>query len=113
MKYLLTIYNTDEFVTRMETDLKDEFERAHQELQRELTASGELVDTQELSVTDARVVRTDAHGVHVTDGPFTESKEFVGGYYLVDVSGIDRAVELAARFVEARFAPVEVRALGA
>lgn len=113
MKYLLTIYNTDEFVTRMDADLKDEFEQAHQEVQRELIANGELVETNELSVTNARVVRTDAAGVHVTDGPFTESKEFVGGYYLVDVASIDRAVELASRFVEARFAPVEVRALGA
>ncbi|MFJ8896519.1 YciI family protein [Leifsonia sp. NPDC102414] len=114
MKYLLTIYNTDEFVTRMETDLKDEFEAAHQDLQRELTASGELVDTAELSVTDARVVRTDSSGSRdVTDGPFTESKEFVGGYYLVDVASIERAVDLASRFVEARFAPVEVRRIGA
>lgn len=64
-------------------------------------------------MTDARVVRTDSGGRRdVTDGPFTESKEFVGGYYLVDVASIDRAVELAARFVEARFAPVEVRRLG-
>ena len=49
--------------------------------------------------------------VHTTDGPFIEAKEWVGGFYLVDCASIDRAVEIAGRFVEARYSPVEVRQL--
>jgi hypothetical protein len=46
----------------------------------------------------------------VTDGPFTESKEVLAGYYLLDCT-LERATELAARLPEARYSPVEVRAL--
>jgi hypothetical protein len=49
--------------------------------------------------------------VLAVDGPFCESKEWVGGYYVVDVTDIERAIEIAGRFVEARFSPVEVRRL--
>ena len=47
----------------------------------------------------------------VTDGPFTESKEMVGGFYIVEVESIDRAVEIAGRLEETKFSPVEIRAL--
>lgn len=47
----------------------------------------------------------------VTDGPFTESKEMVGGFYIIDVESIDRAVEIAGRLEETTFSQVEVRAL--
>jgi hypothetical protein len=45
----------------------------------------------------------------VTDGPFAESKEAIGGYGLVRVSGRDEAIDLALRFPHARWGPVEVR----
>jgi hypothetical protein len=81
-------------------------------VQRDLTASGELVDTQVLSNDDAKVVRTDRGRPLVTDGPFVETKEWVGGFYVLECETIDRAVEIAGRFVEARYSPVEVRRLG-
>jgi hypothetical protein len=80
-------------------------------MSEELTASGELVDSNELGVPGARVVRTGGGVTRVTDGPFTEGKEIVGGYYLVDCASIDRAIEIASRFVEARYTPIEVRPL--
>jgi hypothetical protein len=45
----------------------------------------------------------------VTDGPFSEAKEQFVGYFLVDCETPERAVEIASRFPDARFAPVEVR----
>jgi hypothetical protein len=45
----------------------------------------------------------------VTDGPFAESKEAIGGYGLVRVAGRGEAIELAKRFPHARWGPVEVR----
>lgn len=92
-------------------DASEAFRAAHGELVHELSASGELVDTHELLVDGARIVRT-GDGVSITDGPYAGSTEWVSGYYLVDVVDEARALRIAARFVEARFATVEVRRLG-
>ena len=69
------------------------------ELTQELIDSGELVDAQGLAGPDqAKIVVSDGAGLPViTDGPFPEAKEFLAGYRLVDVTGLDRAIEIAAR----------------
>jgi hypothetical protein len=112
MQVQITIFNTDEAVRAIEGDAKQEFEQAHQAVQRELTASGELVDTNVFSDVDARVVRLDGDRLAVTDGRYTEAGVWAGGYYRVECASLDRAVEIAGRFVEARWAPIEVRRLG-
>jgi hypothetical protein len=115
MRYEILIYNNAECEAAITGGLKEEFEKAHGTIIGELQASGELIETNELSTEDAVVVRTDArapHRPHTTDGPFIESKEWVGGFYLVDVESRERAVEIAGRFVESRFSPVEVRRVG-
>jgi hypothetical protein len=57
-------------------------------------------------------VRTSGHGRRVvTDGPFAETKEQLGGYYLIDVETLDEALEIAARCPGARHGAVEVRPL--
>lgn len=68
-------------------------------LNRELTASGELVDVTILTPPDAaHVVRVDAAGDRVvTDGPFQEFKEWVAGYQIVDVETEARAIEIAGK----------------
>jgi len=65
----------------------------------ELTASGELVGAEGLSGPEAaKIVTHDGVGAPVvTDGPFPESKEFLAGYWLVDVESEERAIEIAAR----------------
>lgn len=70
-----------------------------EDLNRELAASGELVDAQGLAFPDqAKIVsaRPNAAPV-VTDGPFPESKEFLAGYWIVDVENEARAVAIAAK----------------
>jgi hypothetical protein len=68
-------------------------------LNRDLTASGELAGAEGLAGPgEARVVRaTDKGTPAVTDGPFPESKEFLGGYWIVDCVSAERAYEIAAR----------------
>jgi hypothetical protein len=110
MKHLITIYNNDTATAAIEGVDAEEFRRVHDDVQAELSASGELIDSNELGVDDARVVRVTDGRTVVTDGPFTEGREIVGGYYLVECSP-ERAVEIAARFVEARYTPVEIRSL--
>ena len=69
------------------------------QLNRELTQSGELVGVEALTAPGAaRIVRVGRNGAPVvTDGPFAESKEFLAGYWIVDVERPERAFEIAAR----------------
>ncbi|MFI6867549.1 YciI family protein [Nocardia sp. NPDC050406] len=77
--------------------------RAHIDFQRalgeELAKSGELVDAQGLAGPDeARIVSSDGRSAPVvTDGPFPESKEFLAGYWMIDVDSPERAIEIAAK----------------
>ncbi|WP_431278589.1 YciI family protein [Leifsonia poae] len=114
MRFQILIYNNAEFDDALENGLKPELDEAHRSVLTELSASGELVDSNELSTDEAVVVRVDPAkpGSRITtDGPYSEAKEWVGGYYVVDVESIDRAIDIAARFVEARYSPIEVRQL--
>jgi hypothetical protein len=80
-------------------------------VQNELSASGELLDHKELALDNAKIVRTARRIPVVTNGPFAGAKEILGRYYLVDCVNLERATEIAGRFLEAEFAPIEVRRL--
>jgi len=77
--------------------------RAHMEfmrqVNRELLDRGELVDVEGLAEPkETQVVRADANGAPlVTDGPFPETKEFLAGYWIVEVEGPERAQAIAAK----------------
>jgi len=68
-------------------------------LNKELRDAGELVGAEGLAAPgEARVVRAGKNGVPaVTDGPFAESKEFLAGYWIVEVDTTERAYEIAAK----------------
>ena len=69
-----------------------------QRFNRELTTAGEYVDVLGLTPPgEAKLVRAGKDGAPVTDGPFPEAKEFLAGYWLIDVDSPERACELAAR----------------
>jgi hypothetical protein len=77
-----------------------------------ITDSGEFVSGDPLQAPDtATAVRVRSGQVSTTDGPFVETKEFLGGYYVVDVKDLDRAIEVAAQIPDARMGVVEVRPL--
>lgn len=88
------------------------------QLNRELRDAGELVGAEGLAPpADARIVRAGKNGAPaVTDGPFPESKEFLAGWWIVDVDRTERAYEIAAKASAAPgpggaplFIPIEVR----
>jgi hypothetical protein len=62
---------------------------------KRLEANGEFVDAQALSPEGAFVRADDSGTQAITDGPFAETKDLIAGWYVVDVDGWDRAVELA------------------
>ncbi|HUN62009.1 MAG TPA: YciI family protein [Candidatus Sulfotelmatobacter sp.] len=84
---------------------------------KELSATGEFVATQGLAEpSEAKVVRGEKDGVPITDGIFPESKEFLLGYWIVDVANPERAYQIAARISTAAGSgrvptnmPIEVR----
>ncbi len=102
MKYMLLMNYYVEGVQPIDT-WKPEDVRRHIQFQHdlgaELVATGELVDGQGLAwPDDAKLVRSD--GINppvITDGPFAESKEFLAGYWTVDVESEARAIEIAAK----------------
>ena len=83
----------------------------------ELKRAGEWVATEGLAAPgEAKIVKAGKDGAPITDGPFPESKEFLAGYWIVDVDTAQRAYELAARISAAPgpggkplIIPVEVR----
>jgi hypothetical protein len=67
-------------------------------LNKDLKASGELVGAEGLaSPGEAKLVRAGKSGEPITDGPFAESKEFLAGFWIIDVEGNDRAYQVAAK----------------
>jgi hypothetical protein len=75
-----------------------------------LRASGHLIDTRPLqSARTASTVQVRGGRTTVTDGPFAETKEQIGGYFLIEASHIDEALGIAAAWPSARFGTIEVR----
>jgi hypothetical protein len=109
VKYLLMIYGNHATWDSWTDEDYAEVIRTHQALLKDLTESGELIGSEGLTTVDARTVRVHGDVPAVTDGLFTEAKEYLAGYYLVDCVSIERATEIAARLPEARYNPVEVR----
>ncbi|HXU43955.1 MAG TPA: YciI family protein [Thermoanaerobaculia bacterium] len=74
---------------------------------KKLSESGELVGAEGLATPlQARLVRAGTDGKPITDGVFPESKEFLAGYWIVDVDGPERAYEIAAEASTAPGAPI-------
>lgn len=77
-----------------------------------LRASGRLIDARPLqSATTASTVRVRDGKVSVTDGPFAETKEVIGGFFIFNARDPDEAIEIASRWPSARIGTIEVRPL--
>ncbi len=108
MKYLLLIFATEETKEALATD-REKIWAEVDELMAELTESGEWVSGHALGTPDqARGVRIQAGVPVVTDGPFAEAKEYIAGYCVVECASLERAVEIAARWPDARLGGMQV-----
>jgi hypothetical protein len=107
MKYMLLIY--------MGEDAMDEAERAHcyvesAQLAQDLHERGQYLAANPLHPTStATSVRVRDGKPLVTDGPFAETREHLGGYFLIDANNLDEAIGIAARIPAARLGTVEIR----
>src|SRR6202044_2628017 len=114
MKYILLMSGTAAGGAGYQAPSKKEIEghmAVLHPITKDLSESGEFVATQGLAgPNEAKVVRGEKNGVPVTDGIFPESKEFLLGYWIVDVPNAERAHAIAGRISAASLnMPIEVR----
>jgi hypothetical protein len=110
VKYMLLIYNNPATYEAWTDEERNALFGEVDGLMTELTASGELLGGEALmDAALAKTVRIRDGVVAVTDGPFVEAKEQFAGYLAVDCVSIDRAVEIAARWPDAKHFAMEVR----
>ena len=110
MQYLLLIYNDERQWLALPEGERSEIRRRYFALTDELRAQGSYLGGAPLQpTTEARTVTRETGETLVTDGPFAETKEQLGGYFLVDVASPAEAVEIAARIPATEYGRVEVR----
>jgi len=110
MKYMLLIYHDEKSWDGLTEAEQLQIYGEYRELVQELESSGEYLAGDELQPTNtANCVRV-RDGKHLmTDGPFAETREQLGGFFLIKVNSQERANEIAARIPSARTGSVEVR----
>jgi hypothetical protein len=110
MKYLLLIYQNPATWQGLPESEKQSFMSEAGAIMNELVESGEWVGGEGLAdPSTAKTVRVRNGVPAVTDGPFAEAKEQMVGYCIVDCYSPERAVEIAARWPDARLWGIEVR----
>jgi hypothetical protein len=110
MQYLLLIYDEESAWAEMPEAERNAVYAEYTAFTAAVQESGALVGANQLQPTGtATTVRIRDDEQVVTDGPFAETKEALGGYYLIDVDSIDEALEWAAKIPSARYGTIEVR----
>ena len=110
MKYVCLCYEEEKFLNTLPKSEWDAIVSEVSAYNEELTKNGRLIAAQALeSVRTAVTVRVRNGIMSTTDGPFAETKEQMGGFFLIEAKDRDEAIELASRLVGARLGCIEVR----
>mgnify|MGYP001392293578 CR=1 FL=1 len=110
MKYLLMIYENEQAWAGLSEAEAGAIFGEYMRFTEDLRVAGKLLGGEPLQPTStASTVRVRDGKTSVTDGPFAETKEQLGGFYLVEASDLDDALAIAGRIPGARFGSVEVR----
>jgi hypothetical protein len=110
MQYMLLIYENEAERTGRPAEETQRVFGEYMEFTKAIKASGNYVAGAPLQPTGtATTVRVRSGKQLVTDGPFAETREQLGGYYLVEAKDLDEARALAARIPGARYGSIEVR----
>ena len=112
MKYILLICDEEKNWAGMSEPERQQTMGEYRQFTQDIQASGHYVGGSQLQpISTATSVRVRDGKRLVTDGPFAETREQLGGYYLVNAKDLDEAIALAARIPSARFGTIEVRPL--
>ena len=110
MKYMLLIYHDEKAWSRQTEAECQQIYGEYRQLIQELQSRGKYVVGEELQpTTTASSVRVRDGKQMVTDGPFAETREQVGGFFMIEANDLDEATSIAARIPSARTGTVEVR----
>jgi len=112
MKYLCLVYHEEE---RVDALPKEEFDAIMSDVldyREELRQSGHYITSSPLQpVQTATTIRVRNGKVTITDGPFAETKEQLGGFYLIEARDLNDAIRVATRMPPARLGSIEIRPL--
>lgn len=107
MKYMLLVYMSEQAMSESE---REQCYADSTRLTQELHAKGQYVAAAPLHpIATATSVRVREGKALVTDGPFAETREQLGGFYIIDAKNLDDAIAVAARIPPARKGTIEVR----
>lgn len=110
MKYMLLIYHDEQAWDELSEAERQQIYGEYRQLVQELQSSGQYLAGDELQPTNTATSVRARDGKHlVTDGPFAETREQLGGFFLIEASSLDEANRIAARIPSARTGTVEVR----
>ena len=110
MKYLCLVYYDEQTLDAMPRDEFAVFSGEHVALDEELIKNGHSIAAEALQpVQTAVTVRMRNGKLSTTDGPFAETKEQLGGFYLIEARDLNDAIQVASRIPSARIGSVEVR----
>lgn len=110
MKYLCLIYGDETLRAHTTPAQQEDVHQQYMTYTQDIAASGHLVGGEALVTSDqARTVTTRNGRQSTTDGPYAETKEQLGGYYLVEARDLNEAIQLATRIPGAQFGSIEVR----
>jgi len=107
MKYMLLVYLEEHSLSESE---RDDCYVKSAKLAQDIHASGHYLDASPLHLTSsATSIRVRDGKSLVTDGPFAETREQLGGYYLINANDLDDAIQIAERIPAARWGTIEIR----
>ena len=112
MKYMLLIYHDEPSWDAVPEAERQQIYLEYRKLRADLEARGQFVTGSQLQpISTATSVRVRDGKELVTDGPFAETHEQLGGYFLIEAKNLDEATAIAARIPSARTGTIEVRPL--
>ena len=110
MKYLCLIYENEKSWETMPKDQADALLGEYGTFTEDIQKSGHLLGGEALQPTQsATTIRVRNGKISTTDGPFAETKEQLGGYYLIEARDLNDAIKVAAKIPSARHGSVEIR----
>jgi hypothetical protein len=110
MKYLCLVYHEESQIAAMPERDFDEHVASVLEYREELKSSRHYIASGALQfVESATTIRVRKGKMSITDGPFAETKEQLGGFYLIEAADLNEAVRLAAKMPPARLGSIEIR----
>lgn len=112
MKYMLLIYHDEKSWGAISEAEREQIYREYRSLREQLESTGQFLSGSELQpVTTATSVRVRDGEEMVIDGPFAETREQLGGYFLIEAKHLDDAISIAKRIPSAQTGTVEIRPL--